>query len=169
MRFEYLQCVSVQVTSLRGQRSEVSSLFQLRVLETELKLSGLHGKSMSVGTGIWEGVRKVESPTWDRLCRSTALRSSGFLYSLWTNGESTGALEYSTIPLSVWGGQAVASTWRDFPKDSESSHPPVPGPFWGSASLLESSISCHMVSQWTRALVLLGLCGSLPHHPPGPT
>lgn len=104
MYFEYLQCVSVQVTSLRGQLSEVSSLFQLQVLETELKLSGLHGKSMSVGTGIWEEVRKVESSTWDRLCRSTALRSSGFLYSLWTNGESTGALEYSTIPLSVWGG-----------------------------------------------------------------
>lgn len=78
MRFEYLQCVSVQVTSLRGQLLEVSSLFQLRVLETELMLSGLHGKSMSVRTGIWEEVRKVESPTWDRLCRSTALRSSVF-------------------------------------------------------------------------------------------
>lgn len=55
MCFEYLQCVSVQVTSLRGQLLEVSSLFQLRVLETELKLSGLHGKSMSVRTRIWEG------------------------------------------------------------------------------------------------------------------
>lgn len=85
----------------------------------------------------------------------------------WGIDRSSGVFNYPTV--SMGRCQAVASTWRDFPKDSGISHPPVPGSFWGSASLLESSISCHMVSQWTRALVLLGLCGSLPHHPPGST
>lgn len=108
------------------------------------------------GTGIWEWVRNEESPTWDTDSADLLYcEAVFFLHSLWTSGELTGALEYPTIPLSVWGGTRL----RPAPEGTSLK---TVGPVWGSASFLESSIVCHIASQGTWALLLLGLYGSLP-------
>lgn len=119
-----------------------------------------------VGTGIQEGVQKAELLSWDTdsgdkhwgaYLLYCVVASGIFIQPLdqWGIDESSGVANYPTVTM---GRCQAVSTQRNFcaSRGGEvgGSHCPVLNPFWGSTSLLESSILCHLVCQWTQALVL---------------